>query len=106
MIFMWLAHWHLSINALCSPCGVERTEGSSYCLLLLLTKIDGHNSKSKYTIVSLRIPSSLRPVEHDDSLPILKPPQQLTLNEEELTSTSPEDKLGLSCSIVDPDFVE
>jgi hypothetical protein len=33
-----------------------------------LTKIVGHNSKSKHTIVYPDIPSALRPVEHDDSL--------------------------------------
>jgi hypothetical protein len=37
-------------------------------------------------------------------MPIPKPPQQQTLHEEELTSTSPEDKSGSSCAKVDPDF--
>jgi hypothetical protein len=51
------------------------------------------------------ISSALRPVKHDDSLPVPEPPQQWTLHEEELTSTSPEDEPGPSCSSVDPDFL-
>jgi len=71
-----------------------------------LTKIDGHNSKTKYTILYPNIPSTLRPVEHGDSLPNSKPPQQWTLHEEGPTSTSPEEELGPSRSNVDPDFPE
>jgi hypothetical protein len=70
------------------------------------TTIDGINSKSKYTMVYKNIPLALRPVEHDDSLPISKPPKQRTLHEDELTSTSPEDELGPKCSNVDPNFPE
>jgi hypothetical protein len=53
-----------------------------------LTKIAGHTSKSKHTIVYPSIPSALRPVKHYDSLPVIKPPQQWALHEEELTNTS------------------
>jgi len=69
------------------------------------TKIDGHNSKSKRTIVYSNIPSALRPVERVDSLPIPKPPRQNTLHEEP-TSTSPEDEPGPPGSSLDPDFLE
>jgi hypothetical protein len=55
---------------------------------------------------SLNIPSAPRPVEHDDSLPVPKPPQQWTLHEEETASTSPEHKPGPSCSSDDLDFLE
>jgi len=41
-----------------------------------LTKMDGHNSKSEHTIVYPNIPSGLRPVELDNSLPIPKSPQR------------------------------
>ena len=34
----WLVHWHSPVNAFRSSYGVERTEGSSYRLLLLLNK--------------------------------------------------------------------
>jgi len=68
-------------------------------LLFCLTRIDVHNSKS---VVSHSAPSTLRSVEHDDSLPVLKPPHQWTLHEEEPTSTSSEDETGPSCSKVDP----
>ena len=37
-IFTRLAHWHSPINAFRSPYGVERTDGSSYRLLLLFNK--------------------------------------------------------------------
>jgi hypothetical protein len=71
-----------------------------------LTTIDGRNSKAKHTKVYPSIPSALRPVEHEDSLPIPKPPQQLTLHAQEPTSISPKDEPGTSCSNVDPDFPE
>ena len=70
-----------------------------------LAKIVSHNLKSKHTIVYPNIPSALRPVEHDYSLSIPKPPQQWTLHVEESTSTSPEDEPGPSRSNVDPDFL-
>jgi hypothetical protein len=69
-----------------------------------LTKLVAHNSKSKHTIVYSNIPSALRPLEHDGSLPVPDPPQQRALHEEEPTRTSPEDECGPSCSNVDPDF--
>ena len=50
------------------------------------------------------IPSALRPVEHEDSLPIPKPSQQLTLRAQEPTSISPKDEPGPSYSSVDHDF--
>jgi len=102
-IFPWLAHWHSPTTAFSSPYGAERTI-SSY-RLQLLTKIDGHNFKSKHIIVYPSIPSAPRPVEHGNSLPNPKPPQQWTLHEEP-NSTSPEDEPGPSCSNVDSDFPE
>jgi hypothetical protein len=77
----------------------------TYCYFCL-TIIDGHNSKSKHTTVYPGILSALRPVKHDDSLPIPKPPQQWNLHEGEPTSTSPEYEPGPSCCNVNPDFVE
>jgi hypothetical protein len=38
-----------------------------------LTTIDSHNSKSKHPIAYPNIPSAVRPVEHDDSVPIPNP---------------------------------
>jgi hypothetical protein len=69
-----------------------------------LTTIDGRNSKAKHNTVYPNIPSALRPVEHDDSLPIHKPHQQLILHSQEPTSTSQKDEPGPSYSSVDPDF--
>jgi hypothetical protein len=68
----------------------------------LFNKIDGQNSKPKHTTAYSNIPSALGPVEHDNSLPIPKPPQQWTLHEEEPISFSPEDELGFSCFNVNP----
>ena len=73
---------------------------------ICFTKIDGHNSKATHNVGYPNIPSVLRPVEHDDSLPVYKPPQQWTGHEEEPTITSPEDESGPSCSNVHPDFPE
>lgn len=75
---------------------VEITEGSSADCYFCLAKTEGHNSRCKATTVYPNIPSALRPVKHYDSLPVRKPPQQWTLHEEELTSTSPEDEPGPS----------
>jgi hypothetical protein len=44
-----------------------------------LTTIDGHNSKAKHTTVYSSIPSALRPVEHDESLPIMHKNQPVSL---------------------------
>ena len=96
---MWLAYWHAPISAFCSPCGLERTEGSSYRLLLSLT----NQMAIIKNLIYPNIPSALRPFEDDDSLPVPKPPQQWALHEEELTSTFPKDEPGPSCSSVDPD---
>ena len=68
------------------------------------TKINGHNRKATHIVGYPNSPSALRRVEHDDSLPIRKPPQQWTVHEEEPTSTSLEDESGPSCHNVDPDF--
>jgi hypothetical protein len=81
----------------------EQKEHLTKCYLCL-SKRDGNNSKPKHTTVYPIIPSALRPIEHDNSLPIPKPPQQWTLLEEEPTTISPKDTPGPSCSSVDPDF--
>jgi hypothetical protein len=65
---------------------------------LCLAKIDGHNSKSKHTIIYSNTP--------DGSPGIPKPLQQWALHEEATNSTSPEDEPGHSGSYVDPDFSE
>ena len=83
---------------------MERTEGSSYRQLVFVTKIDGHNSKAKHNVGYPNSPSARRPVEHDDSLPFPKPPQQSTGHEKEPTTTYPEDEPGSSCYNVAPDF--
>jgi hypothetical protein len=61
---------------------------------------------SEHNIVYPNIRSALRPVTHDDFLPICKPLQQWTLREEERSSISPEDETFPSCSNVHPDLPE
>ena len=58
---------------------------------LCFTKTEGHSSKSKHTIVYPSTP--------DDSPLIPMPPQQWTLHEEELISTSQEVESGPSSLI-------
>jgi hypothetical protein len=101
VIFTWLAHWHSPINAIRR----EQKDHLTY-RYFCLTKTASHNSKSNHTTVYPSIPSALRPVEHDDSLPNPKPPQQWALCEEKPTSTLPKDEPRPSCSSVDPDFSE
>jgi len=57
--------------------------------------MDGHNSKPKHTIIYPKIPSAIRHFQHDDSLPVPKPPPQWTMHEEEPTKNSPEDEIVL-----------
>jgi hypothetical protein len=83
----------------------EQKDHLSDCYFCL-TKIYDHNSKSKHAIVYPNIPSAPRLVEHDDSLPNPKPPQQWTVHEENQPAPLPEDEPGLSSSNVDPDFPE
>jgi hypothetical protein len=105
-IFTWLVHWRQPINTVRILYGVEITEGSSYRLLLLFNKKRWPYSKSKRNIIYPNIPSPLRPVERDDSLPYPKQPQQWALHEEEPNSNSTEDEPGPSCTNMDPDFPE
>ena len=74
--------------------------GFCACAITFQTQSTEHN------IVFPNIPSALRPLTHDDCPPILKPPQQWILHEEEPTSNSPEDETVPSCSNVHPEFPE
>jgi hypothetical protein len=71
----WLTGVHQSIPFAVPVVWREQNDHLTDCYFCL-TKIDGHNSKSKHTTVYPNIPSALRLVEHDDSLPNPKPPQQ------------------------------
>jgi len=73
---------------------------------ICFTKIDGHNSKATHNVGYPNSPSALRPVKHDDSLPVHKPLEQWIVHEEEPISTSPKDDSGPYCSNVHPDFPE
>lgn len=56
-----------------------------------ITNIKGITSKTKRSIQYPNIPSAMRPVPHDDSLPIPQPPDSYTLDSESHSgSTSPE----------------
>ena len=101
----WLISTHQSLPFAVPMLWKEHKHHLTDCYCCL-AKIDAHNSGSKRTIVYPNIPSALWPVVHDGSLPVAKPPQQLTLHEEELTNTYPEHEPGPSCSSVHPDFPE
>ena len=105
-IFMWLTHWHSPINDIRSPYVWREQNNHLANCYFCWTKIVGHNSKFKCTLFYPNILSALRPVEHEDSLLIIKPTQPWTLHEEEPTSTSPEDERGPSCSHVNSNFPE
>jgi len=77
----WLIIMHQSIPFAVPVFWWEQKDHLSDCYFCL-TKIDGHNSKSKHAIVYPNIPSTPRLVEHDDFLPYPKPPQQWTVHEE------------------------
>lgn len=47
-----------------------------------ITKIAGFSNKNKHKIIYPNIPSALRPVPHDDSMPVPKPPDTYTLDSE------------------------
>ena len=72
---------HQSVPFAVTVVWCEQKHHLSDCFFCL-TKIDGHNSKSRHTIVYPNIPSAPRLFEHDDSLPNLKPPKQWTVHEE------------------------
>ena len=83
----WLSGTHQSMPFAAPMVWMEQKDHLSNCYFCW-TKIDGHNSKSKHTVANPIVHSAIRPVEHDDSLPIPKSPQKHTLYEEP-TSTSP-----------------
>jgi hypothetical protein len=57
-----------------------------------MTKITGFSRFSNHKIEYPNVPSALRPVPHDYSLPVPKPPETYTLDlDSESEETSPED---------------
>jgi hypothetical protein len=57
-----------------------------------MTKITGFSQFSKHKVEYLNMPFALRPVPHDVSMPVPKPPKSYTLDSDsELEETSPED---------------
>jgi len=99
----WLIGPHLSVLFAVPIVWIEQQDHLTDCYFCF-TKIGGHNSKATHNVGFPNSPSVLRPVEHDDSLPIHKSPHQWTVNEKEPTSTSQEDEPGTSCYSVNPDF--
>lgn len=63
-----------------------------------LTNVSGFSSKNKKSIEYPNLPSAIRPVPHDDSLPVPKPPEKWSLDEAD------EDPAMESSSDNDPDF--
>jgi hypothetical protein len=48
-----------------------------------LTNITGITSKSKHTVKYANVPSAMRPVPHNEALPLTKPPANVILDDED-----------------------
>ena len=59
----------------------EPQDNSSDCYFCITQK-KGISSKSKHTVKYPNLPSALRPVPHSEELPTLRPPSNLTLEDE------------------------
>ncbi|GFV38394.1 uncharacterized protein TNCV_4958371 [Trichonephila clavipes] len=59
----------------------EPKDHSSDCYVCL-TNIKGIASKSKHTVVYPDLQSAMKPVPHSEELPLPKPPEHVTLDEE------------------------
>ena len=78
-----------------------------------ITNVAGFSVQSKHKIEYPNIPSALRPVPHDGSVPMLEPPEEYTLDSEPdsemawpVTETSTrEDQDFSACSSTDPHFI-
>ncbi|XP_076365233.1 uncharacterized protein LOC143254256 [Tachypleus tridentatus] len=76
----------------------ERKDHVTDCYFCL-TNVSGFSAKNKKSIEYPDLPLAMRPVPHDDSLPIPKPPQEWTLDK-----TDEETAMQGTGSDIDPDF--
>ena len=60
----------------------RETKDRLSCSYFRLTNMTGITSKSKHTVKCLYFPSAIRPVPHREELPVLKPPEILTLSDD------------------------
>lgn len=66
-----------------------------------LTKTSGYTSKTKKLIKYPSLPSAIRPVPHDDSLPVPQPPADWTTPDDDETVMGDDMRRD---NVVDPDF--
>ena len=66
-----------------------------------LTKTSGYTSKTKKLIKYPSLPSAIRPVSHDDSLPVPQPPADWTIADDDETVMGDEMRRD---NVADPDF--
>jgi len=66
---------------------------SSECYFCL-TDISGISSKSKYMVTYPNLPSSMRPVQHSDQLPVPKPPNNITMGKDNSDAEVYPDQVG------------
>jgi hypothetical protein len=59
-----------------------------------LTNIKVITSKSKHTVKYPNVPSALRPVPHNEALPIPKPPANVILDEDSATDEADLEQVG------------
>jgi hypothetical protein len=62
--------------------GLEGTKRPFIRCYFCLTNITGITSKSKHTVKYPNVPTAMRPVPHNEALPIPKPPANVTVDDE------------------------
>jgi hypothetical protein len=71
-----------------------------------LTNITGITSKSKHTVKYPNVPSALRPVPHNEALPIPKPPANVNMDDEDSAIDEADlEQVEASCSSSEPNLL-
>jgi hypothetical protein len=71
-----------------------------------LTNITGITSKSKHTVKYPNVPSALRPVPHNEELPIPKPPANVNMDDEDSAIDEADlEQVEASCSSSEPNLL-
>lgn len=92
---IWELWSDLEVNAICIPNDMARKEGSRDCYFCL-TSVSGFSAKNKKSIEYPNLLSAMRPVPHDDSLPVLRPREAWSLDEADDDATMHEHDVDLS----------
>jgi len=84
---------------------IDHTSNCYFCLVPAIDK--GLSKKKKATVKYPNIPSALRPVPHDEGLPVPELPESFLLesDEEQHENESTETETELAMFLQDPDFI-